>query len=103
MYEEKNDAFDTRQINILIAKRRSEKRRRRIISLILACTFGIGIAGAFFSVYLESRVERDADLSIYQAAKSENVTRFFYFDEKGNAVEIEGSAVYSARSEGAHV
>ena len=96
MEEEKNDGFDTRQINILIAKKKNEKIKLRIISIALACVFGLGIVGAVFAVYVNNHIEHEADLSMYRMAKSENVTRFYYYDENGESKEIEGSAVYSA-------
>ena len=96
MEEEKNDGFDTRQINILIVKKRNEKIKLRILSIALACIFGLGIAGTAFAVYVDSHIEHETDLSMYRMAKSENVTRFYCYDSNGNKTEIEGSAVYSA-------
>ena len=64
MDEEKNDGFDTRQINILIERKRNEKIKLRMISIALACAFGLGIVGAALAVYIDSHVKKDTDLSI---------------------------------------
>lgn len=98
MEEEKNDRFDTRKIDVLIdhKKKRKEKIKVRILSIALACVFGLGIAAAVFGVYVKNHIELEADTSVYRMAKSENVTRFYYFDGDGTLKEIEGSAVYSS-------
>lgn len=95
--EEKEEGFETRNINILIKKRKKEKRIIRLVTGILALTFSLGISAAAFSVYVSERIDKTADLGLYRMAKNENVTRLYYVDSRsGEVKEIEGSAIYPA-------
>ncbi len=93
MEEEK----DEQSIDELVAQKRRERLKIRILSITLAFVFGIGILGTAFGVYVSSHIELQADPSIYRMVKSDNVTRFFYYGENGEPIEIEGSAVYPSQ------
>ncbi len=95
MEEEKDDGFDTRRINILVEQKKSEKIKLRILSIALACAFGLGIVGTAFGIYINNHIDLEVDPNVYRMAKSENITRFFYRDGE-ELKEIEGSAIYSA-------
>lgn len=95
--KENEEGFDTRNINILIKKRKKEKRIIRIVTAALAVMFSLGICAAAFSVYVSKRIDKTADVGFYRMAKNENVTRLYYTDSQtGEVKEIAGSAVYPA-------
>ena len=95
--KENEEGYDTRNINILIRKRKKEKRIIRIVTAVLALMLSLGICAAAFAVYVSKRIDKTADVGLYRMARNENVTRLYYVDgESGEVKEIEGSAIYPA-------
>jgi len=95
MNGEKDGSFDTKSINVFVAKKKRERRIIRIVTAALAVVFALGIAVTAFAFYVSGHIDKTADTRLYRMAKLENVTRFYYLDKTtGEEREIENSAVY---------
>ena len=67
---------------------------RKTVAVVSALLLVAMTAISVFALYVENNVDRDVDLSLFEKAGEDSVTRLYSFDKDGNAVEISGESLY---------
>ncbi len=74
------------------------KRRLRIFLSLVAvvCLLSMTVI-ALSAVYVSQTVEQEIDLSVFKNAGKDTVSRLYYFDDDGNAKELEDDRLYGTQ------
>ena len=74
--------------------------RRRALKLTVAIIAVLTIIGlcavSAFALYVGNNVKTQIDISLFEGAGSDTVTRLYYFDDGGNAVELTDQRLYGS-------
>lgn len=78
-------------------KKRDRKKILRVsLAIISALTLVFLSVVSVFSMYVDQRINTEIDLTLFENAGSDTVTRLYYFDEQGNAIELSGERLHSS-------
>lgn len=67
---------------------------QKTVAAIAAVLLVAMTAISVFALYVEHNVKREVDLSLFEKAGEDSVTRLYSFDKDGNAVEVSGESLY---------
>ena len=102
MNEDKDEikGLDTASIDAVVEKMKSSRKKKKILTAVLAVIFAMGIMLGAGAIYVRERVDKNADPELYRSFAREMTTRFYYYDRESdagieNAKEIENSAIYA--------
>ena len=80
-----------------------KKRMKKVGVIALTVFLVIAVLFIILFVYLKKNIEFEVDLDIYRNVKSDNITKFYYFqngvEDIESAVELEGSAIYNVEKQ----
>lgn len=81
-------------------KNKSKRSRKKTIRVLLGVTsaFVLVVLSSIsvFAVYVTNRFESEMDLKLFENIAEDTVTRLYYFDKNGNAVELAGERLYGS-------
>ena len=81
----------------MIKKQKNKKMRVRLYAGLMCALMLIGVLGVITAVYIKRNIVLEADVEVFRNAKTDSVTRFFYYPYGTNEpIEIENSAVCSS-------
>ncbi len=75
-------------------RRRALKTALVVVSVVVI--LGLSAVSAF-ALYVGNNVKTQIDLSLFEGAGSDTVTRLYYFDAEGNAIELTDQRLYGSQ------
>ncbi len=79
-------------------KKYLHRRALKVLIAVLSALMILSLSAvSVFAIYVGNNVETQVDLGIFEKIGSDTVTRLYYFDENGNAVELTDDRLYGSQ------